>query len=146
VPSDSFQLRAARPEDADALVGLLAQLGYPDTAAFMARRLAEQLGHADAWLRVAADGSRVLGFISLHFMPQLALAGDFCRVSYLCVGEGARDRGIGEALLAAAEQEARRRGCDRMELHCDQRRTAAHRFYERLGYSDAPRYYRKALD
>lgn len=146
MPSDSFQLRPARPEDAGAFVDLLAQLGYPDTGTFIARRLVEQLAHPDAWLRVAVEGNRVLGFISLHFMPQLALAGDFCRVSYLCVGEGERGRGIGEVLLAAAEQEARQRGCDRMELHCDQRRTAAHRFYERLGYSDAPRYYRKALD
>ncbi len=139
------EIRTARADDAPALVDLLRQLGYPETAPFIARRIAELTQHPDAALLVAEIGAVVVGFISLHFVPQLARAGDFCRVSYLCVDERARGIGIGVALEARAVEEARRRGCARVELHSHQRRTDAHRFYARMGYEESPKYLQKAL-
>lgn len=139
-------LRSAAMADADALVDLLAQLGYPGAEDFIERRLRELLAHPDALLLVAeGEAGRVLGFISLHFIPQIALAGDFCRISYLCVAEAARSLGIGALLERAAVAEARRRGCDRIELHSSQRRTDAHRFYAREGYVESPKYLVKPL-
>ena len=48
-----------------------------------------------------------------------------------------------------AEREACRlavkRGCDRIELHCHARRTNAHGFYARLGYTESPKYFVKSL-
>ncbi|WP_423836465.1 GNAT family N-acetyltransferase [Stutzerimonas stutzeri] len=41
-------------------------------------------------------------------------------------------------MVQAAEQRARARGCGCMELECNVRRDAAHRFYARLDYEDAP--------
>lgn len=140
-----IELRDALAADADAIAQLLDVLGYPGTAPFIRTRIAQLLAHPDARLVVAADGARVVGVISLHFLPQLALAGDFCRISYLCVDESARGGGIGAMLEARAAALARARGCDRIELHCHARRTDAHRFYERQGYSESPRYYAKSL-
>ncbi|MCI0915737.1 GNAT family N-acetyltransferase [Stutzerimonas stutzeri] len=141
------RVREARLDDAVPLVRLLGELGYPGSDAFIDRRLRQQLGHADACLLVAeGEDGQLLGFISLHFIVQLALDRDFCRISYLCVDATARGQGIGERLVRAAEQYARARGCDRLELHCDERRTAAHRFYTRLGYQEAPKYFRRSLD
>ncbi|WP_217474908.1 GNAT family N-acetyltransferase [Stutzerimonas stutzeri] len=140
------RVREACPDDAVPMVRLLGELGYPGSEAFIDRRLRQQLAHDDACLLVAeGDDGQVLGFISLHFVIQLALEGDFCRISYLCVDATARGQGIGERLVQAAEQLARARGCDRLELHCDERRTAAHRFYTRLGYQEAPKYFRRSL-
>lgn len=139
------QIRPARAEDAPALVDLLRQLGYPGAGAFIERRLAELARHPDAMLLVAVGGGIVLGFISLHFIPQLARPGDFCRVSFLCVEERARGLGIGAALEAEALAAARRRGCTRIELHSHERRTGAHRFYARLGYEESPKYLVKEL-
>lgn len=141
----TLALRQGRPADAPALVALLAQLGYPGAETFIERRLAQQLAHADALLLVAEVDGRVRGFMSLHFIPQLALAGDFCRLSYLCVDEQARSLGIGALLESRAVEEARRRGCDRIELHSHERRTAAHRFYFREGYEESPKYLMKRL-
>ncbi|WP_313025058.1 GNAT family N-acetyltransferase [Pseudomonas lopnurensis] len=138
-------IRDAHLADLPAIGALLAQLGYAGTEAFLAERLAQQLNHPDVVVLVAEQDGRVLGLISLHFIAQLALAGDFCRISYLCVDAAARAGGIGAALVAAAQQLAEQRGCDRMELHCDSRRVAAHAFYARLGYEDAPKYLRKSL-
>lgn len=140
-------VREARCDDTAAIARLLGELGYPASDDFIGRRLQQQLSHEDACLLVAeGDEGQLLGFISLHFIVQLALEGDFCRISYLCVDSTVRSQGIGERLVQAAEQHARARGCDRMELHCDVRREAAHRFYARLGYADAPKYFRRMLN
>jgi GNAT superfamily N-acetyltransferase len=138
-------IRAARDGDAAALVPLLAQLGYPGADAFIARRLREQQDHPDALCLVAEAEGRLVGVMSLHFVPQLALAGDFCRLSYLCVDEGARGLGIGARLERRAVQEAQRRGCDRIEVHSHERRGEAHRFYLREGYEESPKYLMKRL-
>lgn len=107
--------------------------------------MAQLLAHPDAVLRVAVDGERVVGVILLHFIPQLALPGDFCRISYLCVAEAVRSQGVGARLEAHAVQLARERGCDRIELHCHARRADAHRFYLRQQYRESPRYFLKSL-
>ena len=52
----------------------------------------------------------------------------------IVVAPGWRDRGIGTALMAAAEQWARDRGARRMILDVIAANVDARRFYERLGY------------
>lgn len=141
----ALQVRDATPADAPALSALLTSLGYPGTEGFAADKVAALLQHPDARLLVACDGSEVLGLVSLHFIPQLALPGDFCRISYLCVAEGARSRGVGAVLEAQVLALAKARGCDRIELHCHSRRTEAHRFYARQGYEESPKYLMKRL-
>lgn len=138
-------VRQACLGDAAAITRLLGELGYPASRDFLERRLPQQLEHHDACLLVAEEvGGRLLGFIAMHFVMQLALEGDFCRISYLCVDSAARGQGIGALLEQAAERLARLRGCDRLELHCDASREAAHRFYARQGYDDAPKYFRRS--
>ena len=130
-----MQIRTATSEDSAAIAALLTQLDYPGTAPFMPQKIAQLTVHPDARLLVAEDEvGQLLGFIGLHFMVQLALPGDFCRITYFCVSDQARSAGVGRRLEAAAEDEARARGCDRIEVHCHERRTDAHRFYYRQGY------------
>jgi len=140
-----IQMREAEIADADTIAALLDALGYPETAPFIHDRMAQLIEHPDESVWVAVDGTHVVGVISLHFIPQLALAGDFCRISYFCVDEHSRGDGIGALLEARAVELAKVRGCDRVELHCHARRTGAHRFYERQGYVESPRYYVKSL-
>lgn len=139
------EIRSAVTADTPAISRLLAQLGYPANQPYVERRVTEQLAHPDALLLVAQSGAGVVGFISLHIISQLALAGDFCRVSYLCVDEDARSMGVGALLEACAERHARALGCDRIELHSNARRHDAHRFYQRCGYEDSPKYFVKRL-
>ncbi len=107
--------------DRQAIVALMAALDYAGTEDFIEARLAQLLAHPDAALLVAAAGDDVLGVLSLHFLPQLALAGDICRISYFCVDDRARGAGVGQRLLAEGEALARQRGCDRLEVHCHSR-------------------------
>ena len=138
-------IRNAVAGDAGALCALLSQLGYPGAEAFMAGRLVQLLEHPDEVVLVAQTGEALAGFLSLHFIPQIGLAGDFGRVSYFCVDQDQRGRGVGKALLLEAEARSRQRGCDRMEVHCNERRVEAHRFYRRMQYDASPKYFIKPL-
>ncbi|WP_312225638.1 GNAT family N-acetyltransferase [Stutzerimonas nitrititolerans] len=141
-----IEIKTPSLADAPAISALLESLGYPGTHAFIERRVTQMITLPDASLLVAVDSGEVIGVISLHFIPQLALNGDIYRISYLCVSERARGRGVGALLEEHAESLARQRGCDRIELHCHERRTDAHRFYHRQQYLDSPKYLYKSLD
>ena len=140
-----MNIRPAPPEDRFALISLLNELGYGNTDSFMDRRLRQLTDHPDEVLLVAEDRQTVLGFLSLHFIPQLALEGDFARISYFCIAEGERSKGLGQHLLQYAEQLARERGCDRLEVHCHEKRIKANQFYARENYIESPRYLIKQL-
>ncbi|PSN12986.1 GNAT family N-acetyltransferase [filamentous cyanobacterium CCT1] len=141
-----MQIRPGELADSGAIAALLTDLGYPTTAALVAANLPRQLDHPDATLLVAVEDDAVIGLIALNFIPQLALAGDYCRISYFCVAPEARGRGVGAALEAAACDLARAQGCDRMEVHCHSRRKLAHQFYYRQGYTESPKYLKKPLN
>lgn len=143
--AEPVQVRDAEVEDAPAISALLTSLGYPGTEGFAPGRIAALLQHPDARLLVAVDATGVLGVVSVHFIPQLALPGAFCRISYLCVAEAARSRGVGAVLEDQVAAMAKARGCDRIEVHCHSRRVDAHRFYARQGYEESPKYLCKSL-
>jgi len=55
-------------------------------------------------------------------------------VNGLIVAEGQRSAGAGAKLLDAAEEWARRHGCQGMNVRSNVIRERAHKFYERQGY------------
>jgi ribosomal protein S18 acetylase RimI-like enzyme len=55
-------------------------------------------------------------------------------VAYMAVEPGARHMGVGSALLAAAEDEARRRGLPYISLMVTEENDAARRLYQRAGF------------
>jgi len=138
-----MEIKKAVESDAAEIADLLTQLGYPASEEFVLGKIRELTGHPDGELVIACEDGKVVGFISFHFIPQLALLGSFARISYLCVDEKVRGRGIGSQLESYAERAARARGCDRVELHCHSRRGEAHKFYARQGYLESPKYFIK---
>jgi GNAT superfamily N-acetyltransferase len=149
-------IRRALYTDWPWIVRLLDQLDYPDTGKFLENRLARLLDDPAEVLLVWEDDSApnpvsptpgipVLGFLSLHFIPQIALKGDFARISYFSIDETARSQGIGAKLEEHATQLARERGCELIEVHCHTRREKAHAFYFRQGYEESPKYLVKRL-
>ena len=138
-------IRRAQLTDTEAIRALIAQLDYdpPESLEEKLRRLSN---HPDEVLLVYELDAEVVAFLSLHFIPQIALDGDFARISYFAVKDGARGHGIGRLLEAHIIRLARERKCDRIEVHCHTRRADAHRFYKRQGYEESPKYFIKRLD
>ncbi len=138
-------IRKAEIQDGDAISKLLNQLDYPDTDAFIKKKLEKLLSHPDEELLVYEDGGEVIAFISIHFIPQVALEGDFARISYFAVDSSIRSKGIGCELEEYCTELAKERNCDRIEVHCHSRRIDAHRFYTRQGFTESPKYFMKKL-
>jgi len=79
------------------------------------------------------------------FLPQLGLKGDIARIGYFAVHQAFRSNGIGREIEEYCESLAREKNCDRIEVHCHERRKDAHRFYYRQGYFESPKYLMKSL-
>ena len=141
-----MNIRYGRVEDAFEIAELLRQLDYPAAVNFVAGKLLKLIQHPDALFIVAVDDmDKVIGFVSLHFIPQLGVEGNFCRISYFCVDQQSRFSGVGKLLEEAIVKSAAARNCDRIEVHCHARRSRAHSFYARQGYVEDPKYLLKKL-
>ncbi|MEU4727750.1 GNAT family N-acetyltransferase [Streptomyces sp. NPDC023588] len=83
----------------------------------------------------AAGEEAVLGCLQLTYVPGLGQHGrERALVEAVRVRADRRGAGLGAELVRLAVERARERGCGLVQLTSDKRRTAAHRFYERLGF------------
>lgn len=90
----------------------------------------------DNTLYVWEEAGRVVGSLQLTFIPGIAYRGAWlAQVESVRVDSTLRGQRIGEKMMQAAMAIARSRGCHSMQLKTDKRRTAAHRFYQRLGFA-----------
>lgn len=144
-------VREARVEDASEVMRLLAQLGHTQPPGDDRARFAsylEQGQHVFVAARAQSGpaGASLLGTVTLHITPVLHRVGPIGRMSALVVDESARGEGVGRALVVAAETFLFARGCTLIEVTSNKKRTDAHAFYERLGYSMTSLRFAKAPD
>ena len=130
---DAPTIRLANVTDADAISGLFTQLGHPAGPEAVAARL-ERFAQTGEEALVSELGGEVVGVTALSVMPTLHRPTSVGRMSVLVVSEAVRGRGVGRALVAAAEARLAERGCALVEVTSNQRRVEAHAFYEGLGY------------
>jgi GNAT superfamily N-acetyltransferase len=138
----TYDVRRAVRRDVAAIVGLIAadQIGATRDGGDMApyeRAFAVIAADPAQLLVVLADaGGAVVGTLQLMFIPGLARRGALrAQIEAVRVREDLRGRGLGEALIAWAIEEARRRDCALVQLTSDKRRADAHRFWARLGFA-----------
>ena len=74
-----------------------------------------------------------MGWVQL-LDQQILETGSRVEVAALVVDETVRGSGIGRCLMERAEEWARERGYNTVQLRSNVTRAAAHAFYERLGY------------
>ncbi|HZB45487.1 MAG TPA: GNAT family N-acetyltransferase [Pyrinomonadaceae bacterium] len=148
--SSDFEVsvRPARDEDGEfilALVPRLMEFGPPpwyDAAQMVAtdletigRVLKEPPANTAVFVAVGDAGAR-LGFIHLNTTVDYFTREEVGHVSDVVVAPGGEGRGVGRALMAAAEEWARGRGYRLLTLNAFARNTRARRLYERLGYGE----------
>jgi GNAT superfamily N-acetyltransferase len=144
-----FTFREARLADVPAIVALLAddQLGAQRDGV---RDAADLAAYERAFRAIDADPAHLLivaqrvdtpaggihATMQLSFLPGLARRGALrAQIEAVRVGQASRDLGLGSAMIGWAVAEARRRDCALVQLTTDKKRTEAHRFYERLGFT-----------
>ncbi|MBN2495929.1 MAG: GNAT family N-acetyltransferase [Deltaproteobacteria bacterium] len=128
------ELREAVQEDARALAGLVAALGYPSVEAQVSRRLSAVLRREDHLAFVAVDdGGGVIGLI--HACELYRIESDrMIEIAALVVAEHERGKGVGRMLLESAEAWAAGRSAGSIRLRSNVLRKRAHAFFERAGY------------
>lgn len=86
-------------------------------------------------LMVAERNDELVGTLQLTIIPGLSRRGSSRGlIEAVRVAAPARGAGLGTTLIQWAIEESRTRGCTLVQLTSDKSRTAAHRFYDRLGF------------
>ncbi len=142
----SYRVREASPADVEAMRELL-----PRLAAFElpARRAPEDLWRddermllrwqngeePDLFAHVAVNGEdQVLGLSVVRLRQELLSHAPSAHLEVLAVAREAEGRGMGQALVTAAENAARAQGAETMTLHVFGVNVRARGMYEKLGY------------
>jgi GNAT superfamily N-acetyltransferase len=97
-------------------------------------------------LAVAERSGQVIGVLQLSFIPGLTRQGMWRgQIEGVRVAASERANGVGRTMLEWAVEECRRRGCGLVQLTSDKRRSAAHGFYEALGFEATHEGYKLSL-
>jgi ribosomal protein S18 acetylase RimI-like enzyme len=146
--------RRAGPDDLPRIVALLADdpigRGRENAGPQLDTRYREAFAAIERdpnqLLAVAERGGHVIGVLQLSFIPGLSRRGMWRgQIEGVRVAADERAGGIGRAMLQWAIEECRRRGCGLVQLTSDKRRSAAHGFYEALGFEATHQGYKLSL-
>ena len=139
-------IRAATLDDADAIFGLLAQLGKgdaPERSTFDAAFVDAVRSPDDRILLVAAgEDDRVIGYALTTLVRLFHSNGTAAQLQEIVVDDARRGQRVGTTLVGAVERECRARGV--RQLTVASRRGAA--FYEGLDYRSTADYLKKTFD
>jgi ribosomal protein S18 acetylase RimI-like enzyme len=132
-PEPVLSVREAAARDSEAISALLGELGFPSGVADIRRRL-PRLRKAGEPVLVAVEGKKAVGCLAWHVTPVLHRPAPVGRVTMMVVAKQARRRGVGAALLEAAEKRLAAAGCGLVEVTSNIELGGAHAFYRAQGY------------
>ena len=91
------------------------------------------LANSSHLLLVAEEQGKVQGVLHLRMEFQLHHCDRIAEIMELIVSPAARSKGVGKALITAVKEQALLHHCVQIEVTSNQKRTNAHRFYQREG-------------
>lgn len=120
--------------DSPSIDMLLTQLGYPQQADESVEAI-KSYNLEGYHLLVGEIDSVVVGFASLHWFDMFHMRGKMGRITAICILEELRSKGIGRELLLAAEEFLKNKGCVKIEVTTNLKRTLTHEFYLKNGFT-----------
>ena len=140
-----MNIRNATYKDAPALKLLLAELGVSSSLSLLIDQLETMFSDDHNQVFVYEQYKEILGFISIHFLPQLALKGGFMLITYLSADETVGGHRIAKALEEYVAEQAMQRKCETIHVHSLDWHTLTRQFYAQQGYQEYPQYFTKRL-
>ena len=136
------KIREALPAEVERVLGMYEWLFAPPGSVpprWNSQRaraaIADAIADPSAAVLVAEHRGDLLGLCTAYLDLNSVRFGPRCWVEDLAVSPAHRSEGFGRTLLDAAKDWARQRGATHLELDSSDRRSDAHRFYEREGPS-----------
>jgi GNAT superfamily N-acetyltransferase len=126
-------IRPAAAIEAQAVNPLLGELGYPCDEADAARRIQALADDDNPRLLVAEVHGGLISYELMYYGPLGAIT---CRITARTISDAARRRGLGRALLCAAEARARAAGAAQLERTTARHRLDANAFHRTCGYQE----------
>ena len=144
-----YKIRSAQFTDCAALADLLLEIGWfkainsktpAQATTHIEGHLAECLADESHSVYVGVgENGQVVGYISVHWLAYLFMAGPEGFISELFVRPSASGQGVGTALLDTVKEHAIERGCDRLSLLNGRERESYERqFYQKHGWEERP--------
>ncbi len=145
----NFTVRSAQFIDCPALAKLLREIGWfkaingkthAEAITHVESHLAECLADESHSVYVSVDeDAQVVGYVSVHWLAYLFMAGPEGFISELFVSPSARGQGVGTALLETVKEQAEERSCYRLSLlNGKDRESYDRKFYEKQGWEERP--------
>ena len=97
-------------------------------------------------LVIAEFEGQVVGTMQLTYIPGINRLGELrSLIEAVHIAPTHRNLGLGGEMIGWAIEQARARGCGLVQLTSNKKRLDAHRFYERLGFSESHEGFKLAL-
>ena len=131
-----IKIRLAESKDVDRIAVLGEQLGYPATPQQIEQRLVQIQGNKSHIIYVATlANDYVIGWAHAHTCDLIIIPTQALLLG-LVVDADYRNAGIGRTLMQYIEQWTSSVGCEGIIVRSNIKRTEAHIFYEKIGYTN----------
>ena len=134
-PEPILRVRAAKPQDAEAIATLLSQLNGLSVEAKDAHASLDHVQKAKGGT-IVAELDEVIGCCSWVLIPTLH-RGQIGRITVMIVDEAHRRKGIGSAMLVETADALKNAGCPQIEVVSDIAVSNSHNFFRSMGYAQA---------
>ena len=130
------QTRKARKNDVKSIIKLLIELGRPIPKKNETRHFSNVVNHyitdSDKSMFVALDDSKIIGMVSIIFLPRLNQNREEVWIPDLIITKKYQKHGIGASLLKKCLDIAEKKNCYRIRLESGLSRKDTHKFYKNL--------------
>lgn len=131
-----MQICKATIKDAEALLPLYEDIGYPTTASNLARCLEIILSQPHYSYLLAERNGEILGFLGYAKLFFFEVAASYYRILALSVAKEVRRQGIANKLINKLKKQAVKEGIKVLALNSGltAKRNVAHWFYQAVGF------------
>jgi GNAT superfamily N-acetyltransferase len=149
---DNETIREASDKDIPIILGLLYELGRPkpqkDSDVDTFRKLiTKYLTDSDKQILVVVlDDVKIIGMVSMVFLPRLNRTTLEMYIPELVVLEKYHNQGIGKKLINSCIALAKEKKCHRIRLESGNQRKESHQFYKHLGFEQSALSFTKNLN
>lgn len=145
-----MKIRNGKSKDIPEITKLLEELGRMQHKGRVEKAKFEKIIHqylsnSDKQILLAEDDSKIVGMVSIVFLPRLNQSGSELWIPDLVVSKDYQNKGIGMQLIKTCAKIAKKKNCFRIRLESGNERKGTHRFYKKSGFEQYALTFRRII-